>query len=120
VGQLNFSNGIQAILDRLDEPPLAPALGEMNLSIKLSFWSKIMHIFLMLMESEQDLKAAPFFLFNGGSLNLHVGSYPDLPEFAQEFVWVMIEGLKEFVPPARILLDHVIPGLTIGLYHQSP
>jgi hypothetical protein len=71
----------------------------MNLSVKVSFWSKLMEIFLQLADSYESRETAPFLLFNGGSFNLNVGSYDDLPGEVKELAMGMLNSMQ-VIPPA--------------------
>jgi hypothetical protein len=85
-GGIRFSNGLADIVNNKSELVIQPLLGSINITGKVSFWSKLMEIGLKIAEMEHDKKIVPFFLFNGGSLNFNYGSYQELPAEIKDFV----------------------------------
>jgi len=64
-------------------------------------------LFMKILESEDSYDKPAFFvaLFNGGSFNLNLGSYNEIPEELRN----NLRSMVEFIPSATMIFDGMLP-----------
>lgn len=86
---LCFGKGLNDIRNVGDSPIFASILEGINLAGKLAYWSKLSQAVLTIAEGEGGVTPPPVLamgLINGGSFNLNVGSYNELPQEVKDII----------------------------------